>query len=120
MSKKYLIDILIIILILVLIIFLALSFYKTNQGKKYVLITSLNQKYYYPLDQDNTFITKGFLGETKIRIKDGKVSVLDSCCKNKICTNSSISKAHQVIVCLPNKVSIEIKGKEDEIDSVAY
>ena len=46
-----------------------------------------------------------------ITIKDGKVSMSYSTCKNQICVNTkAITVSKDTIVCLPNKVMIEITG----------
>ena len=65
-------------------------------------------------------------GSTELRnmleIKDGKVNMLFSTCKNQICVeHSEIDSTNESIVCLPNRVSIEITGKagEDDIDAVS-
>ena len=48
-----------------------------------------------------------------IYISDGKVFMRDADCKDKICIKQGeISKVGESIVCLPNKVFIEIKGEE--------
>lgn len=45
-----------------------------------------------------------------ITVKDGEVYMSDSTCKNQICVNSGkISKKGESIICLPNKVTVEIK-----------
>lgn len=48
-----------------------------------------------------------------VYIRDGKVIMKETDCKDKICMKQGeISKVGESIVCLPNKVFIEIKGKE--------
>lgn len=49
-------------------------------------------------------------GTNTVIIKDGTVYVSDATCKNQICVNTGkISKKGESIVCLPNKVIVEIK-----------
>ena len=56
----------------------------------------------------------------KITIKDGAVQMSYSDCKNQICVNDGeISKTNQSIVCLPNKVLVEITGGEEEFDVIS-
>ena len=41
-------------------------------------------------------------------------------CRNQICVNDgSISQTNQSIVCLPNRVVIEITGKEEKYDAIS-
>ena len=54
-------------------------------------------------------------------IKDGQADMIEADCPDQICVNhKTISKNKETIVCLPNKVLIEIVGGEDvEMDAVA-
>lgn len=61
-------------------------------------------------------------GKNIIQIKDGSVSIIDADCPDKICVkDGSIHKPGQVLVCLPHKLIIEIKGNNNsETDDVAF
>lgn len=49
-------------------------------------------------------------GTNTVVIKDGVVYISEASCKNQICVNTGkISKKGESIVCLPNKVIVEIK-----------
>lgn len=49
-------------------------------------------------------------GTNTVVIKDGVVYMSDASCKNQICVNTGkISKKGESIVCLPNKVIVEIE-----------
>ncbi len=51
-------------------------------------------------------------GENTIEVKDGKVSVTNADCPDKICANHrAISKTGETIVCLPHKLVVEITEK---------
>lgn len=56
-----------------------------------------------------------------LMIKDGQADMIEADCPDQICVDHiSISKNKETIVCLPNKVIVEIVGGEDaEIDAVA-
>lgn len=61
---------------------------------------------------------KGPLGVSTAKVSDGRVQMLSSPCKDKICIKQGqISESGQSIVCVPNEVSItiETKGEVDEI-----
>ena len=68
--------------------------------------------------QDNRVVYSGSLykdatvkldGNTVV-IKDGESFMSDAECKNQVCVNSGkISKKGESIVCLPNKVTVEIE-----------
>jgi len=53
-------------------------------------------------------------------IKDGEADMIEADCPDQICVNQKkISKTGETIVCLPNKVIVEVKGAESgELDAV--
>ena len=66
----------------------------------------------FPLDEDTVYNIGGYHGgENILEVKDGKAHLTDASCPDKLCVNMGyISKSGQSIICLPNKVVIEIKG----------
>ena len=92
-------------------------------GEK-VLITADGRDYgIYSLAQDQT-IDVTLDGHTNhITIKDGIVSMTYSTCKNQVCVNTgAISHTKDAIVCLPNKIVVEIvggSGKGGETDVIS-
>ena len=54
-----------------------------------------------------------------VKVRDGEVYVTDSDCPDKVCENTGkISKSGESIICVPNRISIEISG-EAENDVIA-
>ena len=53
-------------------------------------------------------------------IKDGKADMIEADCPDQICVDQKeISKTGESIVCLPNKVIVDIKGADSgELDAV--
>ena len=98
-----------IIIASVLIIASALLFaVKFSFGNKKTVVISENNKEIYsvPLSTDKTFKLKG----NTVEIKNGKVKVINADCKNQICVNhKSICEKGESIVCLPNRVIVQIK-----------
>ena len=86
---------------------LAVIFLKVKSDGKTLVVKSDNKVIYeYPLDTDREIV----LDHNTAVIKDGNVFMLSADCKNQICVNSGkISKRGECIVCLPNKVILEIK-----------
>ncbi len=61
----------------------------------------------------------GYQGESIIEISEGRVHMVDSACPDKLCVRTGwISRPGESIVCLPNKVVIEIKSGEGGPDAV--
>lgn len=55
-----------------------------------------------------------------VRAERGRIRMLSADCPDKICVNQGwIDNGAVPIVCLPHKITIEIKGGADEIDAAA-
>ena len=65
----------------------------------------------YPLSEDREIEIKQNGHTNHITIKDGKVSMTSSTCKNQVCVETgAISHTKDSIACLPNRVIVEIKA----------
>lgn len=87
-----------------------------------VVQVSVDGKTYgvYSLNKNQTIEIKQDKSINKITIKDGHVQMSDSTCKNQICVKTGeISNTSQSIVCLPNKVMVEIIRGEAQFDAVS-
>lgn len=64
--------------------------------------------------EDQSFMIENDLGKIKIEIKSNQVSVVESDCPDQICVHTkAINQGGEMIVCLPNKMYVEIKKKEN-------
>jgi hypothetical protein len=69
------------------------------------------------VDQAYTF--QGKVGKFKVQVKNGKIGVVETSCKEKICKRMGfIQKAGSEIICVPNRIVIRIKG-ESKVDAVS-
>lgn len=84
----------------------AICVFALKKGEGYVTVKQNNKTVYYgSLNKD--YEVK--LDTNTVVIKNKKVYMLDSDCKNQICVNTGeISKKGESIVCLPNRVTAEI------------
>lgn len=78
-----------------------------------------------PLDaasDGEEFTVKTELGINIIKIENGMVEIVDADCPDKICVKDGpISKPGEILVCLPHKVVVEIKGhSKGEVDGLSY
>lgn len=76
----------------------------------------------YPLetDQEVPIMIDGKMANLLV-IKDGAADVTEADCPDKLCVHQrAISKSNETIVCLPNKVVVQITGGEESgLDSIA-
>lgn len=59
-------------------------------------------------------------GTNILVIKNGKADMVEADCPDKLCVNQkAVSKNHENIICLPNKVVVEVDSSENsEFDAV--
>lgn len=104
----------------ILIIGLAISYFSLtgNQEGDNVVITVDGQMYAtYPPDEDREIEVAQNGHINNITIKDGVVSMDYSDCANQVCVNTRpISQTKDSIVCLPNKVIVEITAENGRSD----
>lgn len=58
-------------------------------------------------------------GENIICIKDGKIYVASASCPDKICVSHGPARPGSPIICLPNRLSVTLCGRNKEIDAVS-
>lgn len=113
----------IILLILLVSIGLVASYFAAVGGTKgaKAVITVDGQLYgTYSLSKNQTIVIERNNHRNKITIKNGKVQMASSSCKNQVCVHEgAISKTNQSIVCLPNRVMVQIQGGDSEYDAIA-
>ncbi len=102
----------------------ALIFLNLNKKEGNTVIVKVDGKVYkeFPLDVDTTYEIKGVNGGTNLLvIENGHADIAEASCPDKICVDQKqIDKNGETIVCLPNKVVIEINSDtQSEIDAIA-
>ena len=118
MSKKKLFGDLVLILSLLfvgILVFLIIELTKT-EGSTVSVTVNGESVAEYSLSEDGEYPING--GTNILIISDGKAYLKEANCPDKLCVNQGkISMSGERIVCLPNKVMIEILGEGDEIFS---
>jgi hypothetical protein len=72
-----------------------------------------------PLDADKTFTIDGFQGQSQVEISGSQVRMVDSACPDKLCVRAGwISRPGESIICLPNRVVLEIMSGNGGPDAV--
>lgn len=69
------------------------------------------------LDKDDEFIVENGDNYNIVRIRNGKISVVEADCKNQICVKQGeIDSSLLPIVCVPNGLVIKVKNGDKTID----
>ena len=102
----------IVLLIIILVVGIPLSVLSLTEGIGGDKVRiSLDGEIYgvYPLGEDREIDVTEDGHTNHITIKDGQVSLSYSTCRNQVCVNTgAISETKDAIVCLPNRVVVEI------------
>lgn len=55
-----------------------------------------------------------------VAVRQGRVRVLSSSCKQQICVRKGwVDQAHDPIICIPNKITIEVTGTDSDYDAIS-
>ena len=86
-----------------------------NHGGTVVISVDGEELTSFPLDEDTRYVIDGYHGGSNVLvIEDGSAFLESASCPDKLCVHmGKINKVGQSIICLPNKVVIEIRGKEN-------
>lgn len=112
------------ILMIALITLVILRLYQESHTKDAEAVVTIDGAEYgrFPLSQDRTERIELPDGSYNVLvIQDGEADITEASCPDSICVNhAKISLQKESIVCLPNKVVIEIEnGKAAEVDAIA-
>ena len=110
-------------LVLALVVYLLMSFFQGQVTHNAKAVVTIDGALYgsYPLDTDLVERIELPDGSYNIlEIKEGKADITEASCPDGICVNHRpVNKQSQSIVCLPNKVVVEIEsGEQAELDAV--
>lgn len=115
----------IIFMVVLCIAVLVMFFYRNNNRENgaYVQVTINGEPYgTYPLmeEQEIPIITDKKTTNTLV-IKNGLADMTEADCPDGLCIHqNAISKTNETIVCLPNKVVVQVLGTEESgIDTIA-
>ena len=120
MKKRHLLDIIVIsAILLVAAIALLLVFTLRKPGEFAVVEVNGAVVGEYPLDKDGTFVLNG--GTNTLVIENGEAYLINSDCPDHTCENTGkVKYTGQTIICLPNKLSVTIKGaSENGVDLIS-
>lgn len=73
------------------------------------------------LHRDQEVSVEGALGPSTLRVEDGRIRFTASPCHGKQCVHSGwLDRSGEFAACLPNRVSIAVRGGEPRYDSVNF
>lgn len=89
---------------------LAVSIYRSQTKSHYVVVKTDGTEYgRYDLNEDQIIDING---TNRLEISGGKAAMVYADCPDKLCVHMvPVSKSHEMIVCMPNKVTVEAYEK---------
>ena len=92
----------------------------TSEGQMVSIFVNNQEQYRFKIFENRTITIKGPIGKTVVKVEHGKVWVESAPCPHQICKNmGQISKAGEIIVCIPNRLLIRIEGnRRHAIDGI--
>ena len=110
-------------LVLALVVYLIMTFFQGQATHNAEAVVTIDGDFYGRYSLTTDIVEKIELPNGSyniLEIKDGKADITEASCPDGICVNHrAVSKQSQSIVCLPNKVVVEIEsGEEAELDAV--
>lgn len=106
-----------------------LSLPEVDKNMKYVVISANGkevEKILVPQNDRNKIVEFAFEGGVgSIEINEGAVRMLEmdrDICPEGICSDTGwITRKHQTIICLPNKIAVSFEGQSDDgLDGISY
>ena len=97
-------------------------FDSSQQGEAEILLVQFadNLPTEYSLSEDRTIKLEGKIGTSLIKIKQGKARFIHSACRNQFCVfHGWLTVAGDSTACLPNRISISLKGAISDYDAIA-
>lgn len=121
------------VLVIVLIVFSLLFAYymatvNNNLEKKYISI-QINGEEINTIEFSDDIIGETYVLETEfgrnvLQFVDGEVRIIEASCPDQLCVKQGkIGQVGQLLVCLPNRLVVEIKANDavnDDIDSFVF
>lgn len=92
-----------------------------NRGESAVIRAAGHIVETAPLARTRDVAVQGPLGTTRIEIRAGRARVAADPSPRQLCVKQGwLSHAGQAALCLPNQVSVEIRGRDVVHDTLAY
>lgn len=105
-------DILLIVIAIAALPFAYKQFWGPNyRGTEVDILVTGQEGQRHSLLRNQTLTINGKLGDSVIRIKNGKAAFIDSPCTNKQCIRSGwLDRNGDTTACLPNRITLSVVG----------
>ncbi|PLX98304.1 MAG: hypothetical protein C0623_13355 [Desulfuromonas sp.] len=114
-------DRMIVLLLLLLCVVLTLFLGLSGPGETLHVLRDNQIIFKADLETGRRVELAGPLGVSELEIRDGKARILSSPCPYKVCIGmGAISRAGEIIACVPNRLLIEVTGRAEPDKGQGY
>jgi hypothetical protein len=121
-TKKFKLGDFVSILLFILLILISIHFFWNFPQGQYLKIQKNDEVLgIYSLNQTDIHTVHNLIGDSEIIIENGKARFSKSPCKKQYCIHQGwINKINQIVICMPNQISISIIGDKENYDAINY
>lgn len=102
-------------------VFLAATLWQGGTADKAVIRSGGKVFREAPLSVDQLIEVPGPLGVSRVAIRDRRARIASDPSPRQYCVHQGwLKQAGEIAVCLPNQVSVELRGKKRDYDSLNY
>lgn len=115
-------DLLVLLLAAVLVSYLYLAFWGPGTAGEYAVIHANGREWQkVSLHEDHKWQVPGPLGVSTLEVRGGRIRFSDSPCQNKACIHAGwLSHGGEAAACLPNRISVQVIGRDRRYDSISF
>jgi hypothetical protein len=115
-------DSVILIAALALLAFLFIRFWgDATQGEQARILVGGKEFSIVSLYKDQRLRIPGALGVSELEIRAGKIRFVDSPCQGKQCIHTGwLALGGEVAACLPNRITVQVIGREPRFDAINF
>lgn len=115
-------DTVLLIAALALLAFLFFRFWgDATQGQQARILVGGKEFSVVSLYQDQRLRIPGTLGVSELEIRAGKIRFIDSPCHGKQCIHAGwLVLGGEVATCLPNRITVQVIGREPRFDAINF
>ena len=115
-------DLVVVTFALLLLPYLYISFWgESTMGEEVHVLVNGKQERIASLTNNQELTIQGALGPSIIKVENGRVRFSASPCNNKQCIHSGwLQLGGEFTACLPNRVSLLVKGLDNRFDTINF
>ncbi|WP_126452616.1 NusG domain II-containing protein [Sulfuriflexus mobilis] len=106
---------------LVLLGYLFSQHFSAGTAQVAIITDHTGHQQHIELQRDQYLSVQGAIGESHLQVAGGRLRFTDSPCSNKLCIHSGwIHYGGETVACLPNRLSVQLAGHDNDFDAINF